>query len=106
MENKHEDKMKKESMPKLRSMRIEFHHDTKGNSTGHTIHHEHMASPSKSGAFAMGEKPASFPFGANAENEVMAHVKKHLGAGRLSDSVEAPRPEGSEQEEEEEQDPT
>ena len=58
--------MKKEAGPKLREMRIEFHHDKDGNSTGHTVHHEHMHTPNKSGAFMAGDAPASFPFGAGA----------------------------------------
>lgn len=83
MEKKHEAKMKSSG---LREMRIEVHRDPAGKVTGHTIHHEHVAKPSKSGAFSEGSARASFPFGAGQHHEMMAHVGKHLGG------MEAPNP--------------
>jgi hypothetical protein len=92
-----------ESKPMLREMRVEVHRDKGGNLTGHTVHHEHVSKPNKSGAFMEGSQHESFPFAAGDETAMMHHIGQHLG---LSDSAEAPKPKGSEQEEEEEELPT
>ena len=93
--------MKKESTPQLREMRIEIHRAPSGEVTGHTVHHHHMSKPNKSGAFMEGAEHSSFPFEKGAGKAMMTHIGQHLDGG-----MEAPRPEGSEQEEESEDEPT
>ncbi len=89
MERKHEADMKTEAAaPKpasgghrLRTMRIERHHDKAGTVTGHTVHHEmEPKRVGKSGAY-IEHHTESYPFGANDHKGMMAHVAKHLAMG-------------------------
>lgn len=107
MEQKHMADKEKEA-PKLREMRIEIHREKSGKVTGHTVHHMHVMTPSKSGAFMGAEEPSTHTFGPRGEavgegENGMGHIANHLNWS--NDEMANPKPKNSpgEQESEDEQ---